>query len=109
MLSLHDVVKSHGRTRRPRYWPDCCVDKSRPQLEMMVEAAQVAYLAIVLVPTIVQGLAGSRERQRRHKPHLVTRFGQAPCNGPVIVTRCFEAASHGSAIRPQDLPADHDC
>lgn len=40
-------------------------------------------LWIVLVPAVVQRFSCSGQRQRRHQPHLETRFSQAPCYRPV--------------------------
>ena len=60
-------------------------------------------LGVVLVPTVVQGLAGSSERQRRHQAYTEACFNQASCDRPVIVPRRLEGAHHGSAIPLQHL------
>lgn len=62
-------------------------------------------LWIVLVPAVVQRFSCSGQRQRRHQPHLETRFSQAPCYRPVIVPGRFKGADHRAAVRLQHF--DH--
>ena len=60
-------------------------------------------LGVVLVPAIMQCFSRPRERQRRHQPHLETRFSQAPCDGPMIIARRLEGTDHRATVRPQDF------
>ncbi|ESX40396.1 hypothetical protein X762_31470 [Mesorhizobium sp. LSHC426A00] len=50
---------------------------------------------------LLQRFSCSRQRQRRHQPHLKTRFSQAPCYRPVIVPGRLKGADHRAAVRLQ--------